>query len=58
MKIKREDMASMKKMIFRLIEWLEKAGHSPKEVLDCIKYLTILSAFLGFSVIFYPHIFN
>ena len=40
MKIKREDMASMKKMIFRLIEWLEKAGHSPKEVLDCIKYVT------------------
>ena len=29
-----------KSMIARLIEWLESHGHTPEEIVECIKYIT------------------
>ena len=36
----RKKKCKMKKLINRLIEWLQRKGLTEKEILDCIKYIT------------------
>ena len=35
-----EDEEMEKTTVAKLIEWLEKHGHTSEEILDCIKYIT------------------